>query len=198
MLSSTTPRQAIFACPLFRLCAPVLIDLFLAKVQLSPPHDLVLWTDGSVPFPFGKGDSGVLANCFLCGTEATIFFSAGPACSSFSAEACTILHALCWSRQHQQVCHFSSLLLLSDSRSVLTTLSSPPSFLLPQSLWQIWQELSSLSSCSIKLQWVPRHSFLLENAADEMAKRGAFLAPSAIPSSLSLLISRIHSYLFLD
>ena len=34
-----------------------------------------------------------------------------------------------------------SLLLLSDYRSVLTTLSSPPSFLLSQTLWQIWQEL---------------------------------------------------------
>ena len=36
------------------------------------------------------------------------------------------------------------LFLLSDSRSVLATLSSPPSFLLSQTLWQIWQELSSL------------------------------------------------------
>ena len=89
-----------------------------------PPYDLVLWTDGSVPFPFGKDGSGVLANCSLCGTEATLFFSAGPAYSSFSAEACAILHALCWSRQHQQACHFSYLLLLSDSRSVLAILSS--------------------------------------------------------------------------
>ena len=40
-------------------------------------------------------------------------------------------------------------LLLSDSRSVLTTMSSPPSFLFPQTLWQIWQELSFLFSCSI-------------------------------------------------
>ena len=47
-----------------------------------------------------------------------------------------------------------SLLLLSDSRSVLATLSSPPSFFLSQTLWQIWQELSSLSFCSIRLQWV--------------------------------------------
>ena len=37
-------------------------------------------------------------------------------------------------------------LLLSNSYSVLSTLSSLPSFLLPQTLWQIWQELSSLSS----------------------------------------------------
>ena len=33
------------------------------------------------------------------------------------------MHVFCWSRQHQQVCHFSSLLLLCDSRSVLATLS---------------------------------------------------------------------------
>ena len=138
----------------------------------------------------------VLANCSLCGTEAT-FFSAGPICSSFSAEACAILHVLCWSQQHQQVCQFSSL-LLSDSRSVLATLSSPPSFVLRETLWQIWQELSSLSSCSIRLQWVPGHSFFPGNdAADELARRGALLAPSAIPCSLSL-VSRIHSCLFSD
>ena len=165
-------------------------------LTLSPPHELVLWTDGSVPFPFGKGGSGVLANCSLCGTEATLSFSAGPVCSSFSAKACAILHALSWSRKHQQVCHFS-FLLLSNSRSVLATLSSPPSFLSSQTLCQIWQELSSLS-CSIRLQWVPGHSFLLGNdAADELARRGALLAPSAIPCSVSF-ISRIHSRLISD
>ena len=102
----------------------------LAYLDSFPPHDLVLWTDGSVRFPFDKGASSVLANCSLRGTEATLSFIADPACSSFSAKICDILQALCWSRQHQQVCHFSSLLLLSVSRSVLATLSSPPSFLL--------------------------------------------------------------------
>ena len=171
----------------------------LLTLNSLPPHDLVLWTDGSVPFPSGKGSAGILANCSLCGTKMTFSFSAGSVCSSFSAIACVILHAFCWSRQHHQVCHFSSLRLLSVSRSVLISLSSPPSFFLPQTLCQIWQELSSLSSCSIRLQWVPEHSFLPGNdAVDELARWGALLAPSAIPCSLSPFISRIHSCLISD
>ena len=86
----------------------------LAHLDSLPPYDLVLWTDGSVSFHFGKGGTGVLANCFLYGTEATLSFSAGPVCSSFSAEVCAILHAFCWFRQHQNICHFSSHFLLSD------------------------------------------------------------------------------------
>ena len=136
---STSSREALLACPPFppwnlppftvestlsTLCSRSDPPLFRQGVALThlgslPPHDLVLWTDGSVPFPFGKGGSGVLANCSLCGTEATLSFSAGPVSSSYSAEACAILHALCWSRQYHKSCHFSSLLLISDSRFVL-------------------------------------------------------------------------------
>ena len=50
----------------------------LAHLDFILPHDLVLWTDGSVSSPFGKGGSAVLANCFLCGTEATFFFFSRP------------------------------------------------------------------------------------------------------------------------
>ena len=101
MLPSTCSRETLVACPPFppwnlpsftvesALSAPCSrSDLpSVAHLDSLSPDDLVLWTDGSVPFPFGKGGSGVLANCFLCGTEATISFSAGPVCSSFSAEA---------------------------------------------------------------------------------------------------------------
>ena len=144
MLPSTCSREALVACPLFppwnlpsftveptlpTPCSRSDLPLprqgsALAHLDSLPPHVLVLWTDGSVLFPFGNGGSGVLANCSLCGTQATLSFSAGPVCLSFYAEACAILHALCWSRQHQQACHFSSLLLLSDSRSVLSSIFS--------------------------------------------------------------------------
>ena len=61
----------------------------------------------------------------------------------------------------------------------------------------MWQELFLLRSCFIRLQWVSGHLLLTgNNSADELAKRGALLAPSAIPCSLSLLISRIHFCLF--
>ena len=53
--------------------------------------------------------------------------------------------------------------------------------------------------CFIRPQWVPGHSFLPGNdAADKLARRGTLLAPSAIPCSLSPLISRMHPCLFSD
>ena len=85
---------------------------------------------------------------------------------------------------------FSYLILALSSLSCL--------FLHLSFYLNLWQELSSLS-CSIRLQWIPEHSFLPGNdAADKLARRGALLAPSAIPCSVSPLTSRIHSCLFSD
>ena len=97
MLSSASSRKALVVCPSFpprnlpsltvkstlsTPCSRSDLPLSrqgagLAHLDSLSPHDLVLWTDGSVPFPFGKDGSGVLAVCSLCGTEATLSFSAG-------------------------------------------------------------------------------------------------------------------------
>ena len=174
--------------PPFFLPAPAPIFFYqaaaLAHLGSFLPCNLVLWTDGSVSYSFRKSCFGALANCSLCDTEATLSFSAGPVCSSFCAEACPILQAAT-----------SLPFLLSDFCSILATQFSLLFFLLPQTLWQ---KLSSHSTCTLRLQWVPGHSFLLRNdVADEPARRGTLLVPSVIPCSVSL-ISRIHSSLFSD
>ena len=74
-LPSTSPRKALLACPPFppwnllsfteesTLSSPSSrSDLPLSRqgtalvhLDYLPPHDLEIWTDGFVPFPFGKG-----------------------------------------------------------------------------------------------------------------------------------------------
>ena len=79
-------------------------------------------------FPFEKGAYGVLVNCSLCGAGATRSYSTGSLRSSFSAEACALVPALRWPRQHKQVCCFSSPTLRLSL--CLVIISSPSSFLL--------------------------------------------------------------------
>ena len=217
MLPSTCSREALLAFPPFpRWNLPSFTmestlssscsrsdPLSLAMVQLSPTMTLS-------PFVIWYSEQTALLLFLLA--------KASPAC--FPTALSMALKPLFPSQQPQYVQVFplkpapcctlfaglgstnksaTSLLLLSDSRSVLATLPYPPSFLFPETLWQIWKELSFLSSCSIRLQWVSGHSFLPGNdASDELARRGALLAPSAIPCSLFPLISRIYSPLFSD
>ena len=187
-------------CPLFFPHALSLIFLFLAKVQRLLTWTLsllMIWYSGQTAlffFPFGKDGSGVLANFSHCGTEATLSFSAGSVCSSFSAEACAILHALCWSRQHQQVCHFSSPLLSSNSRSILSSIFPFASNFLADLAGTVFP-LFLFYQATLGPRTLASPG---NDAADGLARRGALLSPSAIPCSLSPLISRIHSSLFSD
>ena len=189
--------------PHFPLHALALILPSLAKVRLSPTltlSSLMIWCFGQTAlflFLLARAAPAYLPTALSVALRPLFPFrqahngqvfplKPAPFCTLFADIGSTNKSAI-------------SLFLLSDSRSVLATLSSTPFFLSSQTLWQIWQELCSLSSCSIRLQWVPRHSFLSGNdAADELARRGTLLAPSAIPCSLSPVISRIHSRLISD
>ena len=212
--ASTCSREALLACP---PCPPWNLPSFTVESTLTSPCSrsdpplsrqgaalahldslpLIIWCFGQTAlflFLLARAAPAFLPTVFFCGTEATLFFSAGPVCSSFSAEACAILHVLCWSRQHQQVCHFSSLLLLSDSCSVLD-----PSPLLHLSSYL---KLCGRSgrNCLLFPPVLSDYNGSLDtrfSLADELARRGALLAPSTIPCSLSF-ISRIHFWFFSD
>ena len=121
----------------------------LSHLNSHPHHDLFLWTDGSVPSTFRKS---VLTVCSLCCTLDKWSFSFGPVCSSVSAEAHALLRGLIWTGQHHRVCQLSSVLVLLDSSSVLSTLSSSPGFLLPPTLRQIIIITNSCSTTQHKMK----------------------------------------------
>ena len=63
--------------------------LILSYLTISPLGLMALSS-----FRFGKGGSGVFANCLLCVAEATLSHLAGPECFNFSAGAWAILQTL--------------------------------------------------------------------------------------------------------
>ena len=131
---------------------------------LSPPHDLVFWNDGPVPFLFGKGR--LRHSCQLLSVELRPLFPFQQAqyVQVFSLRPvpfCTLFAGLGSTNQSATSLLFCSIWTL--------VLCSPPSFLLSQTLWQ---ELSSLSPYSIRLQWVPGHSFLPGNDTEEGREAG--------------------------
>ena len=69
---SGSESLASFTNRIFHFSGPPGLRMALAHLDSLPSNDLVLWSNGSVPFPFDKRGSGVLANCLRCGTEAIL------------------------------------------------------------------------------------------------------------------------------
>ena len=92
------------------------------------------------------------------------------------------------------ICKSQSVLFLTDSQSALSILSSAPSYLLPESLWNVWSLASSLSNnITLSFQWVPGHAGLSRNEkADLLAKAGASLLTDAIPCPLPPVVAKVR------
>ena len=140
MLPSTSPRKSLLACPplppwnmlsstvestlsfLFSHSNPLSLTRVRHSLTLTFSH-LTIWCSEQMAlflFLLAKAALAYLPTALFVVLRPLFPFPAGPVCLSLSAKACAILQALCWSRQHQQACHFSSLLLqLSPPCSLL-------------------------------------------------------------------------------
>ena len=132
--------------------------------------------------------------CSKCNSSNSLSFSSGPIASSFTAETFALKQGLVWCTSHLMTCKFQSVLFLTDSQSALSFLSSAPSYLLPESLWNVWSLASSLSNnTTLSFQWVPGQAGLPGNKkADLLAKIGASLPTNAIPSPLPPVIAKVR------
>ena len=144
----------------------------------------MLLTDRSVPFPFGKGGSGILANCSLCGTEATFSFSAGQHVQVFPlkhAPFCKLFAGLCSTNKSA-----TSLLLL------LRPHQSPPCPLLHLF---VYLNLSDRNFClsPVLSGYNGSSDTRFFREMDELARQGVLLVPSVISCSLSSLVSTLFS-----
>ena len=206
-----SPRESLITCPPFPpwstihfTVSPFIPDctgsstarlqIALNRLSSLPPSDIQVWTDGSVPSLFGPGGAGVYATCSKCNTSHSLSFSSGPIASSFTAETFALKQGLAWCTSHFMTCKFQSVLFLTDSQSALSILSSAPTYLLPESQWNVWSLASSLSKITtLSFQWVPGHAGLPGNEkADLLAKTGASLPTNAIPSPLLPVIAKVR------
>ena len=162
-----------------------------SRLSSLPPCNIQGWTDGSVPSLFG---AGVYVTCFKCNTSNSLSFSTGPLASSFTAETFALKQGLDWCTSHLLTCKFHSVLFLTDSQSALSILSSAPSYLLPESLTNVWSLASSLSkNTTLSFQWVPGHTDLPGNEnADLLAKAGASLPTGAILCPLPPVVAKVR------
>ena len=163
------------------------------RLSSLPPTDIQVWTDGSVPSLFSPGGAGVyvtIVTCSKCHTSNSLSFSTGPIASSFTAKTFALKQGLDWCTSHLLTCKFQSFLFLTDSQWP-SIFSSAPSYLLPESLWNVWSLASSLfNNTTLNFQWVAGHPG--DENADLLVKAGASLPTDAIPCPLPPVIAKIR------
>ena len=86
-------------------------------------------------------------------------------------------------------CKFQSILFLTDSQSALSILSSALSYLLPESLWNVWSLASSLSNnTTLCVKKFCEDLFFLESTC------ACVLGPWPRPRAFLSLASRVSAF----
>ena len=145
---------------------------------------------------FGPGGARLYVTCSKCSPSNSLSFYTGPIASSFTAETFALKQGLDWCTSHLTTCKLQSVLFLTDSQSALSILSSAPSYLLLESLWNVWSLASSLSNNTIlSFQWVPGHAGLRgKQNTDLLAKAGASLPTDAIACPLPPVVAKVRYF----
>ena len=142
-----------------------------------------LWTDGSADGGVLNGGAGALV-IRPEGEEAELRVPAGSLCSSFRAEMFALDAALKHMSKHLEDDPGDPVVVCTDSRSALTSLSmGPPAQSSPLAA-AIWHALLGIAAAGrrVHLQWVPAHCDLAGNErADTLAKEASMLPQDEVP-----------------
>jgi len=152
-----------------------------------PPADIHLWTDGSVD---GDGGTGfvIYVRGMLRVSDAS---PAGQRVSDIRTEAIACLAGLQAVLTLKDYSDCQGIKVLTDSKSLMQSLSQDPACQTDPTFCSIWTVLSAISSSNaVNVQWMSNvlvaHVGLEGNsAADQEAKRGSMLSQSTVPMDLS-------------
>ena len=168
----------------------------LQAIDLLPPTDVTIWSDGSAREGTTSGGAGTLVQLHCLGREEHVRAPAGAVCSSLPAELVAIREALTvvTSIPEAEQGRVRSVRLLTDSRSGLQLLQRGPAGQGTALAPDVWRRLQVLSTrgTSVYLQWVPGHAGLDGNEdADHLAGEAAEADQPDVPIDLASARSAI-------
>ena len=174
----------------------VLKKLALETLSNLPANCIRIWTDGSASGGTHNAGSGVFIQQ-PNKENISIKVPAGSVASSYKAELIAITEALMWIQSNNL--SSQTIIILTDSKSVLQKIQSGPDRASTKSEWKIWSIAKSFANQNLQiiLQWVPGHVNLWGNEqVDSIAKEACLLNQSeaAIDFPTASAVIKRHIY----